>query len=90
MTSIVISIFTILLTGSAFLAQEEIKQSSTIKDVTVFLSGAEIHRTAKVNLNAGSNQIIFENLSPFITPNSIQVKAKSSNVTQHGIVGEFF
>lgn len=63
------------------LAQNEITQSSTIKDVTVFLSGAEIHRTAKVNLAAGSNTITFDNLSNFITPSSIQVKAKNSSVT---------
>ncbi len=63
------------------LAQNEITQSSSIKDVTVFLSGAEIHRTAKVNLAAGSNTITFDNLSNYITPSSIQVKAKNSNVT---------
>jgi uncharacterized protein (TIGR02231 family) len=63
------------------LAQNEIVQSTSIKDVTVFLSGAEIHRTAKVNLAAGSNTITFDNLSNFITPSSIQVKAKNSSVT---------
>ncbi len=75
------AILTLMLTINSLLAQDEIKKESDIESVTVFLSGAEIHRTAKVNLNAGSNQIIFENLSPYITPNSIQVKAKSSNVT---------
>jgi uncharacterized protein (TIGR02231 family) len=76
-----IAILSLLIASNSLIAQEEIKQESTIKNVTVFLSGAEVHRTAKVNLNAGSNQIIFENLSPYITPNSIQVKAKSNNVT---------
>lgn len=63
------------------LAQTEITSESDIKDVTVFLSGAEIHRTAKVNLNSGSNAITFEQLSPYINPNSIQVKANNKGVT---------
>jgi uncharacterized protein (TIGR02231 family) len=62
-------------------AQHEITSKSKISDVTVFLSGAEIHRTAKVNLNGGSNVITFEQLSPYINPNSIQVKANSKGVT---------
>lgn len=61
--------------------QTEITNDSEIKDVTVFLSGAEIHRTAKVNLNSGSNVITFDQLSPYINPNSIQVKAKNNGVT---------
>lgn len=63
------------------ISQHEITSNSSIKDVTVFLSGAEIHRTAKVILNSGSNVITFDQLSPYINPNSIQVKAKSSGVT---------
>ncbi|CAG5083966.1 DUF4139 domain-containing protein [Parvicella tangerina] len=62
-------------------SQNEVTSESDIKEVTVFLSGAEIHRTAKVNLKSGSNVITFEQLSPYINPNSIQVKAKNSGVT---------
>lgn len=62
-------------------AQHEITSQSKISDVTVFLSGAEVHRTAKVSLNSGSNVITFEQLSPYINPNSIQVKAKNKGVT---------
>lgn len=65
---------------SSFNAQNEITSSSKITDVTVFLSGAEVHRTAKVNLNSGTNIITFDNLSPYINPNSIQVKAKNKGV----------
>ena len=77
----IIGFLTFFITSTTTIAQGEIKQESTIKDVTVFLSGAEVHRVAKVSLNAGVNQVIFENLSPYIVPNSIQVKAKSSGVT---------
>lgn len=62
-------------------SQHEVTSDSEIKDVTVFLSGAEIHRTAKVSLNSGSNVITFDQLSPYINPNSIQVKAKNKGVT---------
>lgn len=63
------------------IAQNEITSDSKITDVTVFLSGAEVHRTAKVSLHNGSNVITFDQLSPYINVNSIQVKAKSKGVT---------
>lgn len=63
------------------IAQNEVISESQITDVTVFLSGAEVHRTAKVNLNSGSNVITFDQLSPYINPNSIQVKAKNKGIT---------
>jgi uncharacterized protein (TIGR02231 family) len=55
--------------------------SPQIKSATVFLSGAEINSTVKVNLHAGSNEVIFENLSPYLIANSIQVKAANSSIT---------
>ncbi len=61
--------------------QKEITSTSKIKDVTVFLSGAEVHRKTKVSLNSGSNIITFNELSPFIVSNSIQIKAKNASVT---------
>lgn len=78
--------FNILLATIALLpfigfSQNEITSKSEIEDVTVFLSGAEIHRTAKINLKSGSNVITFEQLSPYINSNSIQVKAKNNGVT---------
>lgn len=63
------------------MTQNEVTSESQITDVTVFLSGAEVHRTAKVNLNNGSNVITFDQLSPYINPNSIQVKAKNKGIT---------
>ena len=47
--------------------------SSTIQEVTVYLSGAQITRNASANLNTGTTTLILENLSPFIDENSIQV-----------------
>lgn len=44
------------------------------KEVTVFLTSAQITRTATATLQAGTNKIVFEGLSQFINANSIQVK----------------
>jgi len=47
--------------------------TSKIKDVTVFLSGAQVHREALITLNAGNNLIKFEGLAKNVNGNSIQV-----------------
>ncbi|MGD1946982.1 MAG: mucoidy inhibitor MuiA family protein [Croceivirga sp.] len=49
------------------------KVPSNIKEVTVYLSGAQITRTAKIELKEGSNEIIFTGLSHKIDESSIQV-----------------
>lgn len=49
------------------------KIPSTIKDVTVYLSGAQIHRTAQCQLQEGSNHVVFTGLSPKIDESSIQI-----------------
>ena len=46
---------------------------SEIDRVTVFLKGAQVTRKAKVTLQPGTNELRFEDLSPGINPNSIQV-----------------
>lgn len=54
---------------------------STIKEVTVYLSGARIKRTATVNLKAGKNVLVLKNLSTVIDESSIQVAGlKNANV----------
>ena len=55
-------------------AQEPLqKVSSSITQVTIFLSGAEIQREGKALLKAGAQQLLFENLPQAINPQSIQV-----------------
>ena len=49
------------------------QQSSTITEVTVYLDGAEINRKATVDLESGTTEIIFNQLSPFIQESSIQI-----------------
>ncbi|MEA5427788.1 DUF4139 domain-containing protein [Arcicella lustrica] len=48
--------------------------SSKIEQVTVFTSGAQVSRKAKVNLQAGKTELVFSGISPNIDVQSIQVK----------------
>jgi len=56
---------------------ETIKVKSKAKEVTVFLSGAEIIHEAEAKLAKGSNDLIIQGLSPDIDRNSIRVKANN-------------
>jgi uncharacterized protein (TIGR02231 family) len=58
-------------------AQKQIEVNSTIKDVTVFLKGAQVTRDANISLHAGTNYLLFNNLSSSINPNSIQIEGSS-------------
>ncbi len=49
------------------------KTPSTIEAVTVYLNGAQIQRTAVCNIVAGTTELIFNDLSPSINENSIQI-----------------
>ncbi|GAC1300336.1 MAG: hypothetical protein NVSMB24_00690 [Mucilaginibacter sp.] len=51
------------------------KIATKIQKVIVFLNGAQITRTAAVTVNAGTSTLTFENLSPGIDVQSIQVHA---------------
>jgi len=56
----------------------ERKVSSVVSHVTVFNTQAQVTRTAKVNLEAGVFNIVFDKLSPYINMNSLEVKANAS------------
>lgn len=49
---------------------------SEIKEVSVFLTGAQITRVGNTNINPGTSQLIFEELPYNINAQSIQVSAK--------------
>lgn len=55
-------------------AENEQRVPSTITNVTVFLNQAQVTRVAKVNLQPGITNLVFDNLSTQINQNSIQVK----------------
>ncbi len=76
--SLVIAVSVILISFTASFAQTEKTVASKIKDVTVYLSGAEISRSGNTTLNAGETYVLFKDLSPNIDANAIQVKGKGN------------
>lgn len=56
-----------------FVFSKEEKVPSKIKEVTVYLSGAQITRTATCQLQEGANKVIFSGLSHKIDESSIQI-----------------
>jgi uncharacterized protein (TIGR02231 family) len=76
-----IILFISVLTATVSYSQDEKEISSDIKEVTVFLNGAEITRLADLTVQRGTNEIKLTDLSPFIQPNSIQVKSNNKAVT---------
>ena len=51
---------------------------SKIKEVTVFLRGAQVIRTGTIQLSAGTNEIMFYDLPDNLSPESIQVSGKGN------------
>ncbi|HET6245364.1 MAG: DUF4139 domain-containing protein [Bacteroidetes bacterium] len=58
----------------AITKENETKVKSDIKEVTVFLSGASVTSSGSCQIVTGSNDLVFDNLSPYIDPISIQAK----------------
>lgn len=56
-------------------ADEGQKIASKVQKVTVFLSGAQVSRTAQVNISAGTSTLVFNNLSADMDVQSLQVSA---------------
>lgn len=59
-------------------ATEEEIVKSTISNVTVYSQGAQVFRKANYTVKTGVSQIILEDVSQLLDPNSIQVKATGS------------
>lgn len=70
------SVITLLIgTIVAFGQTSERKIPSQIKEVTVFIKGAQVTRTAAVELKPGQSTIVLHGTSPKIQENSIQAEA---------------
>jgi hypothetical protein len=68
-----------VLIGCIFLsanAQKEISSVAPIKKVTVFFTGAQVQHEAKLDLQIGRQDIVFQKLTDFVDPNTVQVKAQ--------------
>jgi uncharacterized protein (TIGR02231 family) len=78
-TRIIISLAGILL-AFPLLAADPLGVSSQIKEVTVFLQGAQISRQARLNITKGSSTLIFRELPVDIDPQSIQARGEGNFV----------
>lgn len=56
--------------------QKQTSLSSELKKATVFFLGAQLEHERTAELKPGKQEIIFEKLTDFLDPNSVQVKAK--------------
>lgn len=50
---------------------------SRIDSVTVFLDGAQVHRSAQADVPLGRSKWVLKGLSPFIDPQSVQIRTNS-------------
>ncbi|MDB4926206.1 mucoidy inhibitor MuiA family protein [Mucilaginibacter sp.] len=64
----------LLIIGIAAKADEP-KIDSKVQKVIIFLNGAQVTRTASVNITAGASTLVFGNISPNIDVQSLQVRA---------------
>jgi hypothetical protein len=72
-------LFLIALFGAfSSFSQKEIGLLSDIKKVTVFFQGAQLEHYKSADLKAGKQEVVFQKLTDFIDPNSVQVKAKGN------------
>lgn len=67
--------FTLVLFPVFLIGQSEKEIKSEIQDVTVFTTGAQVSRSAKVTLARGVNYLVFRDLSPVLDEKSLQFKA---------------
>ncbi len=63
----------ILLSLNSYATDIEKEVKSTVKNVTVFLSGAQVTRTGNASISKGRSILLFNNISPNIDKQSIQV-----------------
>ena len=69
----IIVVFLLLAAKQSFGDNEKSIVSSQVKDVKIFLSGAQVNRNFKTTIESGVTQIVVENLSSQIDRNSITV-----------------
>jgi len=65
-----------LFVSLALFGQKQNSLPSEIKKVTVFFQGAQVEHFKTTDLKPGKQEIVFEKLTDFLDPNSVQVKAK--------------
>ena len=74
-------LFSLLVFVSSVAQNHELISKTTIDQVTVFLSGAQVNRKGKVTVVPGVNEIKLAGLSPSINGNTVQASLSNSNLT---------
>jgi uncharacterized protein (TIGR02231 family) len=75
-----LAVLAVLLFTMPLLAADPTGVKSEIKEVTVFLQGAQISRQARLNITKGSSTLIFRELPVDIDPQSIQARGEGNFV----------
>ena len=60
------------------IAQSQKELKSSVKEVTIFTNGAQIIRTANINIQAGVSEMVFEGISPYTNISTIQTSGKGN------------
>lgn len=68
--------------GFSTLAQSPKSYTPKLQKVTVYLQGAHLYYNENVILQAGNNELIFENVSPYINVASLQAASKGAVVME--------
>ena len=81
MKNLMLSIFLLcFLTPSVSEAQNEKSIKTAVQRATIFQQGALLSSTESVSVNAGTTNIIFENVSPYLLQSSLQAAGKNDLV----------
>lgn len=67
------------------LLSAQTKKKVTIKHATVFLNGAELQSTAKVNLSSGETEILFTNIAGNVNQQSLNVGTTNGVIVQSAV-----
>ena len=59
-------------------SQKETKAESAIRKVTVFKEGAQVEHSKELDLSKGKQIVVFQKLTDFLDPSSIQLKCSES------------
>ncbi len=73
-------LLSILFAGSTLLANDSLTVKSTLYGVTVYTQGAQLKHKCNYSIKSGVTELIIEGISPYISANTVQVKATGNIV----------
>lgn len=69
-------LFTLVFSQMAMAENDSINLKSTIKEVTLFMNGAEIKRSSSIALKPGRNILVIRDLSPYADDRNVQISTQ--------------